>query len=469
MKNLLVLSLAIFFAAPTPEASAQNIIIRRAGESKKKQIALDPFFESGRLWTLTPEQLEKDWKEKGFKWNSELTKDRGMFRREKWGFETLELTLFNSSQTVEEAVFQFTDGKLANVVIQIWNKGDSDRPDLSQADFTKIVTSFVTSLSGTIAPRYNNLGKDQASAAKGERLQWIGKETIAQLEYSGGKEKIRDPFTGREKTGPNFQGEFIRLRLFSSSENKVGGIAAASTGATVNVNRADLVKKVVRETSGDVFIPNIPMIDQGDKGYCAVATASRVLNYYGIPTDQHEIAKVSGNDAGGGGTNPDEMEDAMKKLQGKYHMRFQVLEDRDYSSSKYKRFLTNYNRAAKRMNKRVLDTENYFYFLGGLDAEVMREVNGKGPVFEKFMKIVRENIDKGVPVLWGLQLGKYPENGERAKQFGGGHMRLIIGYNMTKGEIIFSDSWGGGHEKKRMLAADASAATMGLYAMTPSS
>jgi hypothetical protein len=108
------------------------------------------------------------------------------------------------------------------------------------------------------------------------------------------------------------------------------------------------------------------------------------------------------------------------------------------------------------------------FFLDGLNAEVMREVNGKGQVFEKFMRIVRENIDKGVPVLWGLQLGKYPENGEKPKQLGGGHMRLIIGYNMTKGEIIFSDSWGSGHEMKRMLAADASAATMGLYAMTPS-
>ncbi len=468
MKHLLFLSFAAILVASAPQAPAQNIIIKRRGEVAKKQIALDPFFEPGKLWALTPETIEKDWKEKGFKWNSEQSKDRGMFRREKWGFEILELTLFNSSQTVEEAVFQFAGGKPTGVVIQIWNKGDSDKPDISQADFTKIVSSFVGSLNATVAARYNNLGKDQASAAKEERLQWIGKETIAQLEYSGGKEKVRDPFTGREKAGPNFQGEFIRLRLFPASQNKVGGIAAASTGAAVTVARADLAKKVVRDASGDVFIPNIPMVDRGDKGYCAVATASRVLNYYGIPTDQHEIAMVSKNEAGGGGTNPDEMEDAMKKLQGKYHMRYQVLEDRDYSSSKYKRFLTNYNRAAKRMNKRVLDTENYFYFLGGLDSEVMRDVNGKGPVYDKFIKIVRENIDKGVPILWGLQLGKYPENGEAAKQSGGGHMRLIIGYNTTKGEVIFSDSWGAGHEKKRMLAPDASAATMGLYAMTPS-
>ena len=43
-----------------------------------------------------------------------------------------------------------------------------------------------------------------------------------------------------------------------------------------------------------------------------------------------------------------------------------------------------------------------------------------------------------------------------------------IGYNTSKGEILFSDSWGAGHEKKRMLAADASAATMSLYTIKPS-
>ena len=117
----------------------------------------------------------------------------------------------------------------------------------------------------------------------------------------------------------------------------------------------------------------------------------------------------------------------------------------------------------------MLDTNNYIYFMGGLDPEVLREVNGTGQPFDRFMRIVRENIDKGVPVMWGLQLGLFPENGQKARQAGGSHMRLIIGYNNEKNEIIFSDSWGAGHEKKRMAAPDASAATMGLYLLQPSS
>jgi hypothetical protein len=47
------------------------------------------------------------------------------------------------------------------------------------------------------------------------------------------------------------------------------------------------------------------------------------------------------------------------------------------------------------------------------------------------------------------------------------HICLIIGYNEAKNEIIFSDSWGAGHEQKRMAAPDACAATMGLYLLKP--
>jgi len=46
-------------------------------------------------------------------------------------------------------------------------------------------------------------------------------------------------------------------------------------------------------------------------------------------------------------------------------------------------------------------------------------------------------------------------------------MRVIIGYNEKADEVIFSDSWGRGHELKRMKFADAMAATTGLFAILP--
>ncbi len=464
MRTPHVFAILAVCAAISAPASAQNRIVIRGGDAEAKEVVIDELFEPGKLWGQTDSGIETAWKDKGFKWSSGQMKDRGVIRRENWGFQPLSLKAFGSL-TVEEIVFVFKQGKLTEVTLLPWTKGDSKDAEITEKAFIGITGSWTAELDKRIAPTHQDRGRDKASAARAERRMWIGKETLAQLEYSGGKERIRDPYSGRERTGTNFQGEFIRLRLMPKPDSMIG--LDASTGGKVAVRRSELGKSVVRDPSGDVFIPSVPMIDQGDKGYCAVATSARVLNYYGVPADQHEMAQVSGNDAGGGGTNPDEMEDAMKKLSGKYKTRFTTVLDLDYSSRKYQSFMRKYNGVAKKLEKKILDTDNYIYFFGGLDPEVLREVNGKGQSYERFMKAVKENIDKGVPVMWALQLGLFPENGEKARQSGGGHMRLIIGYNAAKDEIIFSDSWGAGHEKKRMAAPDASAATMGLYLLQP--
>jgi hypothetical protein len=466
MKSLLPSLQLVALFTFVPLADAQNRIIIRTDTVEAKAVSVDELFEPGKLWSCTDATLETTWKKKGFEWLSAQVKDRGVIRRDSSGFEQIKLTAFNGTRTIEEVSFLLKGGKLAEVSIAVWNKGDSRNAYISEKDFTALVEGWSTELNKRIAPQFENRGKDNASAAKAERRMWIGKETMAQLEYSGVKEKIRDPYTGRERTGQNFQGEFIRLRLMPKPTSTVG---LNTSGGEASVKRADLAKSVVREASGDVFIPNIPMVDQGDKGYCAVATASRMLNFYGVSADQHEMAQISGNTAGGGGTDPDELEEALRKISGKYNTRFQILLDLDYSSRKYQSFMTKYNRVAKKLGKKMLDTDNYIYFLGGLDPDVLRDVNGTGVTFDKFMRIIHDSIDKGVPVMWGLQLGLFPENGEKAKQAGGGHMRLIIGYNDTTKQIIFSDSWGAGHEKKRMAAPDASAATMGLYLLQPSS
>ena len=65
-------------------------------------------------------------------------------------------------------------------------------------------------------------------------------------------------------------------------------------------------------------------------------------------------------------------------------------------------------------------------------------------------------------MVWGVTLGIYQEE-VPIPQTRGGHMRLIIGYNMKEQKIIYSDSWGMGHEKKTIPAAEAAAMTTGRY------
>jgi len=86
---------------------------------------------------------------------------------------------------------------------------------------------------------------------------------------------------------------------------------------------------------------------------------------------------------------------------------------------------------------------------------------------KEFQKVVLDYVGKGIPLLWGLELGRFPEEPPLKMQAGGGHMRLIIGCNPKTGQLIFTDSWGPGHEMKRMKISDAFQETHGLFAMQP--
>ena len=91
-------------------------------ENGPKEVSIDSLFASEKLWTLTDADVEKEWKDKGFKWNSEKMKDRGVIRRENFGFQPLKLTAFGLL-TVEEVVFVFKEGKLTEISLLPWNKG----------------------------------------------------------------------------------------------------------------------------------------------------------------------------------------------------------------------------------------------------------------------------------------------------------------------------------------------------------
>jgi hypothetical protein len=85
----------------------------------------------------------------------------------------------------------------------------------------------------------------------------------------------------------------------------------------------------------------------------------------------------------------------------------------------------------------------------------------------KFAKFVQDYTARGVPLLWALQLGLFPEEPPNAAQGGGGHMRLILGINSKSGDLLFTDSWGAGHELKRMKLGDAYKASMAVWVIEP--
>ena len=97
-----------------------------------------------------------------------------------------------------------------------------------------------------------------------------------------------------------FKAGFIRLavngpaRLAEVKRNR-----RATVGESAANGAGKITGNVIDESKGrgDVFVDNVPMVDQGQKGYCAAASAERVLRYYGVEIDEHQVAEAAGTTA----------------------------------------------------------------------------------------------------------------------------------------------------------------------------
>lgn len=415
---------------------------------------LDALLAGETVWQMSSDQFEQTMSPARFQWLSEA-KDQARFFGKG-------LSIWNGEVPLTEAIVEFHQGKVARLNLSIFNRGDSSEIAGSRDQFEKQVARLRDTISAKLGVPGTERGKDKSSAVAAEGIMWIKQPSAYLLEYS---------FQREVKTrGIEFRPEFIRLRA-APVPGTGGGAATAMSGngGGPSVSKASLSSNLKHESTGDVLIANVPMVDQGPKGYCAVATAERVFRYYGIPVDQHEMAQVA-DTAQGGGTSPDKMYEALNKLEGRLRVRVRVVQDFDF-----KQFLSlveDYNRMAKRASKKEVSmaTSGVVYIdqvYGQMDGEVLKATRTERDRagYGKFQRSIVDLIDKGVPVMWSVMLGLLPE--KEIPQAAGGHMRLIIGYNTKTGELLYSDSWGAEHALKRMPMANAYAMTTGLYYMEP--
>ena len=135
--------------------------------------------------------------------------------------------------------------------------------------------------------------------------------------------------------------------------------------------------------------------------------------------------------------------------------------------------VADYNREAKTAKEPTLSiddfTEGNLIHIGSIRAamkpKVLKKMRMKDTRFKRFLAGVKTQVDQGIPVIWGVTLGIFPEPG--LPQSSGGHLRLIIGYNAKTKEILYSDSWGAGHELKRMPEDWAFAITHDAFYLKP--
>jgi hypothetical protein len=426
-----------------------------AGEKTAPARPLDGLVAGESAWRITTATFEEQFRDQQFDWLSEH-KDQARF----FGPG---LSIWDGGINLNEAIIEFSPaGNLSKLTFSIYNRGDADELILTREKFEARIDELRGIISKRLAVSPTERGKDRSSAVAAEGWVWMKPPGAYLLEYSCQREvKSRDV---------PFRAEFIRLRVANVGNGSLKTATAPATGGAAPVGRASLLANVQREPNGDVFIANIPMVDQGPKGYCAVATAERVFKYYGIAVDQHEMAQVA-DTADGGGTSPDKLYEALNKLESRLGVSVRVIEDWDYK--KFMKRVEDYNREAKRARKPEVDARPrggvlfINEIIGKMDGELLKlartERDRTG--FGKFQRTIASLIDEGIPVMWSVSLGLFQE--AEIPQAEGGHMRLIIGYNPKTTEMLYSDSWGAGHALKRMPAANAYTMTNGLYYMQP--
>jgi hypothetical protein len=354
-----------------------------------------------------------------------------------------------------EAVARFEREKLKEITVTIYARGDAG--GLTRESYTALIGKAVEALNAATGVKFAVRGKDPASAVKAEGLIWSTPRAHYLLEYSMTKEvKSRDI---------PFRAEFVRLEI--TPPQKAASLLSAAMPPKSG-GKFNGLQHVIRDAaSGDVAVADVPMVDQGEKGYCVVASAERVMRYYGAQVDANELAQIANSDAEGG-TSYNGMFAALKKVSGRLKVRVRQIETSDVKS--VLELVKDYNRAAKKSGVPQLPDPGLMIDVGAIyqrmQLPALKEARLRSRAeMGRFQREVQQHIDQGVPLLWSVQLGLVREPG--IPQNAGGHMRLIIGYNRKTNELLFSDSWGAGHEKKRMPMDDGWTITTGLASIEP--
>ena len=442
LMKFLIVAWVTWFGMIFPSAAAPDGPVGRS---------LDALLTGDALWDTTPDQFAQTLGPAGVQWL-----DTGKSRARFFGPG---LTIAEGKVVVLEANCDFKEGKLAGSSISLFNRGDSVKVAANEREFEQQVTAIKEALTALLGVPATDRGKDLSSAVKATGFIWSKPPSVYLLESSYQKKSAKQAF----------RPEFIRLRV-APVPKQLSTLGSGPANGNKPVAKASLTANVTRDANGDVVIKTVPMVDQGPKGYCVVATAERVFRYLGLEVDQHEMAAIA-NASSSGGTSPEKMLESLKKLTGrlKVHMRDLM----GWNMNEFTRQIADYNRAAKHNNKpevkipgmKVIDIGTIY---ASFDPDTLKQSRtGAGKAgFTKFQRQVQEMINRGVPVMWSVELGIYPE-GERLMQTKGGHMRLIIGYNTKTNEILFSDSWGEHHALKRMPMDNACAMTTGMYYLEP--
>ncbi|MCX7824567.1 MAG: hypothetical protein N2689_03315 [Verrucomicrobiae bacterium] len=205
--------------------------------------------------------------------------------------------------------------------------------------------------------------------------------------------------------------------------------------------RQTLAQRVQRRSNGDVVIGEMPMVNQGPKGYCVPATWERYLRYLGIQADMYVLAMAGGTRTGGG-TSSEQMFEAVSSLARRNGRRFEEINEPLTIPGLAKLIDKGFpvmwgiffdKELEKKITLRSKDRANVTDWNAWL--QTLASARGVG----KVAKEMKPDPQTGVPTVIN------------------GHMRMIIGYNAKTKEIAMTDSWGEQFKERWLTVEEAQA------------
>lgn len=438
-RTLIISLTAICLALPSLPASA-------APETPAANVKLDPLVCMDGIWESHHHTFVVDNRSFGFAWQSELSQTAQ---------STLKgLTLFGLPVT--QALAHFNGDKLNSIRVIFYDRGDNG--DVTKSKFNDFVNKAVSAINAFTKTKGALRPAKPSDVVKISGMIWNTKQSQIVLECSdnGTNPKV----LARQIP---YRAEFVRLTI-TPPPKKTNFFAQAFEKKGGQVNAKSRARKLA---NGDTIIDDIPMVDQGRKGYCVVAATSRVLRYYGKNVDENELAQIANSDAKNG-TSLQAMQKALKELTAKLGVQSRAV--LPFNDARFFDLLRNYNTQARAKGKPIIpdsgsvDVGNVY---DAMDKKILIKIRATDAAKNQLMQIVKEYIDQGKPLLWSVTLGIIPEKAVTNLQGTGGHMRLIIGYNTQTKEIVYSDSWGRGFENERMTLKHAVAISDALYLVEP--
>ena len=419
-------------------------------------VATETLLENSAFWEQSPETFMENRKADGFRWSSDQRQTARAYRQN--------VTFLGIP--IPECEVHFEEGKPSKWMMTAYSRGENG--DKSMESFKQGANTIAGYLDRWAGSSSVEMKKRLTMKGVGsEARAWVKPPHQVVMEWNW---TIRRNASTSQKYRP----EFLRMiltpfdpkadpRSAMYKQNQTGG------NSIVRVSRRTLKKNVQRRPDGTKIIENVPMVDQGQRGYCAVATTERIMSYYGFEVDQHLMAQLAQSSAQQG-TSSLTMMAALKQAGAKLDCR--VKEHHRLDLKSLERTLKNYNRAAKsakveKIPEHVLQGPvDITAIYRAMRSDLLLEARLKQQAdYKSFLRTVQQHVDKGIPVVWSIMMGKVEE--APPTQGMGGHMRLITGYNSKTSEMIYTDSWGQGHEEKRMTYGNAWMITTGVYTIEP--